>query len=593
MSNYCKDIFDFIKQQEAAYRLPIRINDSWDWSMRDHIQTSENYANSQLNTGKDDYTPVKNITRPNLNLQHWTEDVDEKDAQIYINDDGKFHLSLLVKKYHDDVFVKENDLDTYFDELKNSRIDLGAGLSKKLNKARPECVPLQDIVFCNQRDLLGGPLGIIHEYSPSELYEMEKKGWGDEANGATHTIEQLVTLWHEEEKPSEGIKIYEIFGTLPVRFRDPEAPENAYEEQMFICAFYQTKGNAEKQGVILYAKQKDNYFKLIKRDAVHGRALGFGGAEELFEAQVWTNYDMIRMQKMLDAAAVTILKSSDPTVIARHPQGLKNMKNLEIIDAGPANDLSQVDTFPRNMRLFETSVANWEQHAKELSGAQDPLQGVAPTAGTPFKSYDAQIQQGMGLHKERRKQFARHIEEIYNDWIIPHIKKEITNGYKFLSELSMEEMQFVTDRMAIHAWNSFFVDKVLSGGDFAEGEKEAWMEQWKTDFKKKGNKHFIEVLAKELKDAPLKVSVAASSSNLGEAADKITKIFQFMFANPQGFAQVMQIPGMAVSFNKLLEFSGMSPADFSDIEKMAIAQPQTPTAQPSPLQLPAQAPVNG
>jgi len=61
----------------------------------------------------------------------------------------------------------------------------------------------------------------------------------------------------------------------------------------------------------------------------------------------------------------------------------------------------------------------------------------------------------MGLHKERRKQFARHLEEIYRDWIIPHIKKEITNGFKFLSELSMEEMTFVTERMSINAWNEW------------------------------------------------------------------------------------------------------------------------------------------
>src|SRR3990167_8331101 len=110
-------IFDFITQQETNYKFPVPINDAWSWNMLKHIKTSVLYTNSQLLNGKDDFTPVKNITRPILNLQHRTEDIELKDVQIYIDDPDKYYLSFLVKKYHDDVFVQENDLDTFFDEL--------------------------------------------------------------------------------------------------------------------------------------------------------------------------------------------------------------------------------------------------------------------------------------------------------------------------------------------------------------------------------------------------------------------------------------------------------------------------------------------
>jgi len=72
------------------------------------------YNNSQLTTGKDDFKPVKNITRPILNLQRRSEDVDVKDVQLYADDKDKYHLSFLVKKYHDDVFVQEYDLEFLF-----------------------------------------------------------------------------------------------------------------------------------------------------------------------------------------------------------------------------------------------------------------------------------------------------------------------------------------------------------------------------------------------------------------------------------------------------------------------------------------------
>src|ERR1035437_9828114 len=183
IKNYT-DIFDYITSQEENYKRPIPINDTWDWCMYDHIKTSDLYNNSQLLTGKSDFKPVKNITRPILNLQHRTEDIELKDVQIYIDNPDKYHLSFLVKKYHDDVFVQENDLDTFFDALNVSRIDFGGGLSKQLNKPCPEVVPLQTIAFCDQTDILSAPLGIRHYYSPDQLMEMEQFGWGDEKKGA-------------------------------------------------------------------------------------------------------------------------------------------------------------------------------------------------------------------------------------------------------------------------------------------------------------------------------------------------------------------------------------------------------------------------
>lgn len=586
MSNYCPDIFTFIEQQKALYERKIRINDSWEWGMKEHIKTSENYINSQLNNGKDDYTPVKNITRPILNLQHRTEDIEVKDVQLYVNDPEKYHLSLLVKKYHDNVFVVENDVDMFFDQLNVSRIDLGGGLSKKLNKPCPEFVPLQTIAFCNQKDILSSPFGLEHEFSPDQLLSMADKGWGNEANGATISCEGLIDLWHDQDKQEEGIKLVEVHGNMPAHFAGGEAKE-AYETRIFIVGFYTPKGQTKAQGVILYTAIEDELpFKLIKRDPVFGRALGFGGAEELFEAQVWTNYDMIRMQRMLDAAAVTLLKSTDPTVAQKNPGGLKNKKNLEIIDISPNTDLTQIDTFPRNMSLFEKSVANWDDHAKTMGASQDAIQGIAPTAGTPFASLQAQIQQGMGLHEYRKGQYARHLEEIYTDWIIPHIQKEITKGFKFISELSLDELNFVVDRMSVGAWNKYYTEKVLNGESFVDGEQEQFISQWKEDFKKKGNKHFLEALKGEFKDTKLgvKVTISGKSKNLAMMADKITNIFRFIFANPQGFAQIMQLPGMAKSFNELLEYSGLTPSNFQGIEKIVpptAANPTAPTEAPA------------
>ncbi len=595
-------IYEYIQSMETMYRLPIPLNENWDWSMKEHIRLTELYSNSRIKN-QNDWTPIKNITRPILNLQHRTEDIDVKDVQIYVDDPSKYHLSFLVKKYHDDVFVQENDMDTFFDELNVSRIDYGAGLSKKLNKPAPEVVPLQSIAFCDQTDILSGPIGIKHFYSPDQLLEMADKGWGKSENGATATLEEAIELSREEKKddrngqlaqtPGRYIEVYEVHGNLPKKFADPTDTSGKYETRLWIVCFYQKKHSKEKGGIVLFTKpEKESPFKLIKRDPVHGRALGFGGAEELFEPQVWVNYDMIRMQDMLDAAAKTIMITNDPSLAARHPGGMKNMDNMEILEEAPNGNTRQLDTFPRNMKLFETSIAQWEAHAQQIGAANDSIMGQPPTSGTPFKLQELVTAESHGLHDYRRGQYAKHLEDIYREWIIPHIQKKICEGQEFLSELSVDELQYVTDQMVTCYANKMIKERIFEGEMVTKEEVETYKQEVRDNFKKKGNKHFIKILKGEFKDAPLavKVSVAGKSKNLAAMTDKIVNIFRFAIANPQGFALVMQIPGMAKSFNDILEYSGLTPADFSGIEKlaekmqaqeMAPAQPAQPQQQPA------------
>ncbi len=598
------DIFTFIQEQENAYKQPIPLNGSasgngsrgggsgswgWNWSMNDHINTTFLYANSQLTTGKTDWKPVKNITRPILNLQHRTEDIEMKDVQIYVNDSDKYHLSFLVKKYHDDVFVIENDMETFLDELNVERIDYGAGLSKQLNKPRPEVVPLQSISFCDQTDMLSGPIGLRHYFSPDQLLEMKSVGWGDPANGATQTLEETILLSREEKvkdgtltkTPGRYIEVREVHGNLPKRFADPSFTGEDYETRIFIVAFYKPEDTEDEKGIILYTQlEPESPFKLIKRDPVFGRALGFGGAEELFESQVWINYNMIRKQRMLDAASVTLLKSTDPTIAAKHPSGLKNLKNLEILDIAPNTDLSQVDTFPRNMALFDRSDEEWETHAQRMGSANDTQLSDNPPSGTPFALQDLVTNESQGLHNYRRGQFAKHIEEIYNDWIIPHIQRKITQGSKFLSELSLEEMDYVVEKLVTNKFNEMMVEKTLNGEIVSPEEREFFKEQVRDDFKKKGSKHFIEILKGEFKRVPLavKVSVAGKSKNLAQNTQNYVNLFrEIRSTDPQLF----KIPAIASIFNQVIESAGLDPVDFAGITDQQFASLIQPEGQPS------------
>ncbi len=259
------------------------------------------------------------------------------------------------------------------------------------------------------------------------------------------------------------------------------------------------------------------------------------------------------------------------------------MENREVLDLAPGTELKQVDSFPRSIQLFERAVADWESHAENMGAATDPLQGEQSTAGTPFAAIQAQIQQGMGLHDYRRGIFAKHLEEIYKDDYIPQIEKKITEGTTFLSELSLEELQYVTEGLVKYELEKVKKEYVLSNmGQAMTPDMEQQFEQSVRDeIKKKGNKWFIEILKGEFKNikCAVKVNVAGKSKNLGKATDTLVNLLKFAFANPQGFAMTMQIPGMASAFNAIIEYAGLDPVNFAGIEKMAISQPPQPQGQ--------------
>lgn len=589
-------IFEYIKQQEIAYDLEIPINDAWNWNMHEQIKLATLYKNSQFRTGNTqverDMKPFRNIVRPMLNLRYRAEDIDVKDIILYVDDPDSYHLSFLIKKYHDDVFVLENDIDSYIDELKESKIDFGGALTKKTRDIKPEVVPLESIAFCDQTDILSGPIGIKHFFSPDQLKEMGKVGWGDKVNGATASIDDLIILARKEKTqekqsnqiaptPGKYIEIYEIHGNLPQNYLEDDVDpyEEKYVSQIQIVGFYRNDKDI-KEGVVLFRKEeKENPFKFVQSDKVYGRALGFGGVEELLDPQVWTNYSEMVKKDMLDSASKTILHTTDGTFGQKHPMGLRALDNLEVIDHMPGTDIAQIDTTPRNMIYFDKAVADWWTHAQTISGATDALLGQTPPSGTPFRLEVLTTQQGQGLHEYRRGKYAKFLEEIYRDWIIPAISRKISEGVTFLSELTQDELRFVTDRIVANEAKRLETERVLNGEQIDTLMTEAYKAKVREEFLRGGNKRFIKILKGEMKKAEIKVkiNVAGKQKNLQGMMDKLSNIIRFLFStyNPQtgGFA-ALEDPKMSKLMNQIFEYAGLDPISMGEISRTPQMIPQ-------------------
>ncbi len=594
------DIFEYVTKQEADFGLPVQVLEGYEWSFKDHVKTSLFYKNGRLLTGNSPDKPVKNIVRPILNVQYRAEDIDVKDIHIYVDEAEKQHLSFLIKKYHDDVFVRENDLDSFFDECKEEKIDFGGTLIQRLPGARPETVRLQTIAFCDQANMLSAPIGIRLYFSLEELYAMEKYGWGKKENGASLTIDELAVLAESsktqdkeygktDKTPGKYLEVYQVYGMLPSSFLrrdDQQNNENdKYVKQLHFITFVYDQ-NKNRIGVTLFqTRNVTERFKFHSRDNVYGRALGFGGVEELFESQVWTNYSMIAKKRMLDAASKIIIKTTDKAAAARNK--ISKMDNLEIISLEENTDMSQLDTYPRNYSVFDVWDKVWEEHGRTTGSATDPLLGEKPTSGTPFRLQERLVMEGKAIHEYRRGKFAKFIEEVYQDWIIPYIVSELRKGQKFMSELPADEFEWVIEKMTASQLDKWKVEETLAGRTFSEVEVAIQEQKISNNIRAQGNKRFFEILGDELKGVSLKVkvNVAGKQRDLAGTVDKLSNIFQQIISsiNPQTGTSALDNPKVAKVFNKIIEYSGLNPIDFLNIKStLSPFMPSPATALPTP-----------
>lgn len=589
-----ENIFSYIITEENFYRTRgVPLSDLWEWKMFEHLKLSKLYKNSQLESGnKDGDKPIKNIVRPILNVAYRSEGFDVKDIQPFVNDSQYYWMSFLVKKYHNK-WARKYSIDTFIDDMVESYVDYGGALIKNVNEQRPEVVPLETLAFCDQTDILSGVIAIRHPYTPDQLLDMVKtNGWDEAAINDTidqaRQIKNIPTTSLAGQKamtPQKYIDVYELHGVMPTAWLDDNddtskniGESHDYTRQIQIVTFANNTNRENKKGYTLFkAIEKKPVFKLVLRDKIYGRALGFGGVEELFEAQVWTTYNMIKMKDLLDAASLLILKTDDPAFAEKNKTS--DLETGEIALVGPGKMLDQVSITPQNMAAFENAVKDWNEFAQVTGSANDAILGTAPAAGTPFALQQLLTQQGKGLHDYRQGQLATFMGELYRDWVLPSFSKELKQGDKWLDDLNLEEMQWVASQVAENEVKERAVAAFRSKSYITQADGEQIKQLIMADFAKSGNKKFMEIFQNELRKIPIEVdvNVAGKQKDLSAMTDKLTNIFRQIIANPQ----VLQIPGIAKVFNQILESAGLDPADFSSLTTAQVASATATPAAPA------------
>ena len=553
--------------------------------MSNHISTSFHFKHGKyLNTSNDLKTkpPFHNIILPILEFRYAAEDRDVKDIIFETEDPEKQHLSFLIKKYWDDVFTIENNLDDFLDDAVEEKVDYGGVLIKKGAGAVPEVLPLQTIAFCDQTDILGGPIGFKFNFSPEALKTKAKLGWGDEKNGADITIDALVTLASKEKDVSgspvevrqnqttgKNIEVYIVRGSLPEHYLKGDKEDLVNQVQ--VVGFYQDEKNIKK-GVTLYkSTEKESVLKFHTPKKVFGRALGWGGVEALLDPQVWTNFAEIHKNNLLKAASKITLFTDDDNYTNRNK--IRDMENLEIttIDKESRYGIRQVPTASPNIALFDRRVQELEAHGQKLAGATDPLLGAQPPAGTPFRLQERVVFEGKKPHERTAGKFDKFLEEILQDWVVPHMIRKITSGVEFLSELSSEEMEYVMQKVPRNRAVKRQWEDIIEGRDI--GDLALYEEEEKQNLLRNGNRQILEILKDEFKNVKTKVKIRVSQKqkDMTGFVESLGNILRQYWTLPP---EAKSDPTTQHLMNQILEASGLSPASLGGLTSRIASTPQ-------------------
>lgn len=578
-----QNVFQYITTEEANWKTSrVPLTTSKDWNMSEHIERCTNVANAWYHQGQNDgKRPYDDIVTPILNVAFRTEGFDVKDIVPYVNDINESHKSFIIKKRHPK-WARDNEIDTFIDDVVESSVIYDLVLVKNVNNSRPEVVDLKTLAFCDQTDVMAGPICIKHQYTPSELVSFKGKWDSDKIDMAISLAlyeKEVSTTGNQKVKtPSKYIECYELRGNLPKSWLGGESGQYEYTPQMHIVCFYNDK-DGNKQGITLYQgkdKPLSENFKSLKIDRVRskGRACGRSIVESLFEPQVWNNYSAIKIKALLDSA-INIFQTDSEEF---GNQKLSELKHNTILKHETGKPITQVSGTLQNLTAFTNQQAKLTNDARIIGSASDAQLGVNPSSGTPFALQNLVVQQGQGIHEYRQGKIASFFADVlYRDWILGYLVRDMNNGVKFSEELSLEEMIEVSEIVANNKANKEIAELILKGELVTKENKEQLVEFYKEEFKKGGNRKFFEVIKGELNDIPTEVmvNIKGKQKDMIKIADSITNIIREVIKNPQAFSQ---IPGIGKAFNQVLEASNLSPIDFSQIIKpVAQAEQAVPT----------------
>ena len=569
-------IYDISKTLSDNYNSDIELAEGLDFSLKDTNKQINYITNSKYTTGNlDSYgreKPYYNIANYRLNVAIRATDFDTKDITI-VSETRDYVRSLLIGKRILQ-WMKENVFSKTLNREGENTPKYGWTLLKRVfidGKLDVQIVQPNNAII-NQADPMKHPIEELHPaMSRAELVGM-KGIWNDEA------INELLDLDLDE------YEISEITGNMP------DSVDGGSKDTYSLYRFFIYEGSKAEEKAILFKEQlkgelKD-YYRTYDWAFQNGR-VGRGIIEDMFEAQWGTNETKLLERDAMIMASKTIYDTDDDTL---ENNVLHDMDNGHIIHLETGKSFNQVNTMTNALPAFDRVKDDWDTQAEKVTSTFDAITGETMPSSTPFRSVAIQNQEASSLFIYRRENKGIFWTEIFNDWIIPEVVKDINREWILNAEFNAEELAKIDQRFGLYKANEIIKDKIMNlevETDFGIEEYQGMVDAFVDIARETDNVRFLEVPKDYFKDFKFKVSVITTNEQRNKAAtlESLSNILGQVantFDPNTGTFAMLENPALASIFSQAVELSGagISPVTLNKLssgqasKQVQVEQPQ-------------------
>lgn len=558
------------------YQKSIRIVDGLHFKQWDVIRMIEFYSNSKYLSGqKDELGRVKRfyqILNGMCDMENAGKDIDTKDITA-TSDDGQHYVEsfLMTKDIYE--WMKGVNFGKILNDMRDTHTRYGSLLVKKCikkdedgNKILSIELPEWKNVITDQVDILGSPIIEVHPMTPLDLSKMENV-W-DKAS-----VRKVLKKASEGGNILKRIPVYEVRGEFPLSFfKEVSMKKQGYDptpkdERTFTYQLYYFAGEAsdfdmdttsvlslsDKLTPLYWENETEKVYKYLARKKKAGRAFGVGVMEEGEEAQAGTNDAVLKQGRAMEITSKAIGQSASKKLKGRNTfTEVDDGQILEIEENKPILPLNMIPA--GGLGQYQNLITQWYSQLEKVTSGYAAQRGETPPSGTPFRLQATILQQSSSVLVDLQEELGIFITEIFNDWVMPYLAKQLNAEHILSHEFSMDELKEIDKNFAIRSANEEAKRRFLSGGRMTLEQYLSFVDSSEKSVQQTKTQRFLKLPKNYYKGFKAKITVNVTGEQRNKAAvlESLINIMTVYEKNPA----IAQDPVLMQIFLKIVELSG-------------------------------------
>lgn len=556
----------------------IQVADGLAFSTYRQLRTIDFYSSS-MRTGefgnKDELgreIPFYNTGNVQVDVSVVATDIDTKDIAVEADDEDSYYQSFMFNHEIQD-WMKEAKFAKTLNEMGEIRARYGGVVIKRTKKGKEmkiEAVDWKNLVV-DQCDFDAGYVIEKHYLTPGQL--RAKSGVWKSVNDAIGMYANKAGYTRADKR----IEVWEVEGSMPESFNDETAEAKPEDKDTLQRHFYAVKGS--KQVHLFWEEIPEKSYKYLPWKRVPGRMLGRGVIEEGEQAQIWTNDAIEKETSAMELASKIVIKTNSN----KFGNNIHYLANGSVIKLEDGKDASVLNLLPAGVVTeCQNLIDKWWSQTERANATYDAVRGETPPSGQAYR-LQALIQQQAGSHFDyRREEWGIFLQEVFYDWVFPHIKSRLTRQHILASDFSPEELLKLDEDFAAYEAKNHALDKIAKREKFTREDYLATQARFKEFIKGNGDaRRFIDIPEGyyDNMQAKLSINITGEQKNKQAIMESLSTIMQSMV--PMMQAGVVTANDVRTVLNKLLELSGaVSPISLSKMDTQAQAGMGVPPGAP-------------